>query len=179
MILSVFVGSHIIVCVKNYVKKIVIVIIYVKRIELLNMNNCVAWFFILSADSSNKICKWKLHNMMINIVISYTVQKWKKKKKNSEKIYWHKWKDFLNPIMFFIAGKWFCPGWAWLIETYYSLKWAVDMIIKTQHLHSLYNILTFTFDYKSSCLHFDENPSDIFRKGCCFSACGFDTVMSW
>ena len=172
MVLSVFVGSHIIVCVKNYVKKIVIVIIYVKRIELLNMNDCVAWFFILSADSSYKICKWKLHNMMINIVISYTVQKWKKK---SEKMYWHKWKDFLNPIMFFIAGKWFCP----LLGMADRNILFAEMGCRYDYKNPLHNILTFTFDYQSSCLHFDENPSDIFRKGCCFSACGFDTVMSW
>ena len=64
-----------------------------------------------------------------------------------------KWNYFLNPIIIFIAGKWFCHGWAWLIETYYAMKWVVDMILKTQHLHSLYNTLPFIYDNQRSCLH--------------------------
>ena len=39
-------------------------------------------------------------------------------------------KDFLDPILFFMAGKWFCPDWAWLIEIYYAMKWAIVKVIK-------------------------------------------------
>ena len=41
------------------------------------------------------------------------------------------WKDFLNPILFFMAGKLFCPDWAWLVETYYAMRWAADKVIET------------------------------------------------
>ena len=55
-------------------------------------------------------------------------------KYEKEKMFWRhidNWKYFLDPILFFMAGKWFCPDWAWLIETYYAMKWAADKVIET------------------------------------------------
>ena len=76
---------------------------------------------------------------MINILMLSKVQKWKilsrhaqykgEKEKMKRRII-DKWKDFLNPILFFLTGKWFCPDWAWLIETYYAMKWTIDKVIK-------------------------------------------------
>ena len=93
---------------------------------------------------------------MITVVMLSTVQKWKilsryaqykDEKEKRKRLIIDKWKDLLNPILFFMAGIWFCPDWPWLIETYYAMKWAVDKVIKTSHLYSLYKILTFTYDY--------------------------------
>ena len=56
----------------------------------------------------------------------YKDEKEKMKRRNIDK-----YKYFLNPISFFMAVKWFCPDWAWLIETYYAMKWAADKVIET------------------------------------------------
>ena len=157
------------------------------------MKNCVTWYFVMSPYSSFKIWKWKLHNTMINIVMLSTVPKWKychvmhstrmKMKKMKRRII-DNWKDFLNPILFFMAGKLFCPDWAWLVETYYAMRWAADKVIEKPNICTHYirflPLPMITKVLVSISMKMPVNTCRLLRqKAVVFSARGFETVMSW